>query len=64
MSFCKSCLSCQKEPYQKFKIDYHFMREIVAIKQLKIKFISNKNQMADDFIKIFARQKFRQVSVI
>jgi hypothetical protein len=61
MSFCKSRLPCQKEPYREFKMDYHFMREIVAIKQLNIKFISNKNQMVDDFIKIFACKKFRQV---
>jgi hypothetical protein len=33
------------------EIDYHFIRERVANKQLSIKFISNKDQVADGFTK-------------
>jgi hypothetical protein len=36
------------------EIDYHFVRERVANKQLSIKFISNKDQVADGFTKALA----------
>jgi hypothetical protein len=33
------------------EIDYHFVRERVADKSLEIRFISNKDQIADGFTK-------------
>jgi hypothetical protein len=36
------------------EIDYHFVRERVADKKLSIKFISNKDQVADGFTKALA----------
>jgi hypothetical protein len=36
------------------EIDYHFVRERVANKQLTIKFISSKDQVADGFTKALA----------
>ena len=33
------------------EIDYHFVRERVASKNLEIKFISSKDQVADGFTK-------------
>jgi hypothetical protein len=36
------------------EIDYHFVRERVANKQLSIKLISNKDQVADGFTKALA----------
>jgi hypothetical protein len=36
------------------EIDYHFVRERVADKKLSVKFISNKDQVADEFTKALA----------
>ena len=36
------------------EIDYHFVRERVADKLLDIKFISSKDQIADDFTKVLS----------
>jgi hypothetical protein len=42
------------------EIDYHFMRERVAIKQLVIRFISTGDQIADGFIKAMSVQKMKK----
>jgi hypothetical protein len=40
------------------EVDYHFVRERVARKQLKIRFISTNDQAADGFTKALSLQKF------
>jgi hypothetical protein len=42
------------------EIDYHFMRERVAIKQLVIWFISTGDQIADGFTKAMSVQKIKK----
>jgi hypothetical protein len=39
------------------KVDYHFVRERVALKQLDIRFISTNDQVADGFTKVLSQQK-------
>jgi hypothetical protein len=39
------------------EVDYHFVRERVARKQLDIRFISTRDQIGDDFTKILSQQK-------
>jgi hypothetical protein len=39
------------------EVDYHFVRERVARKQLDIRFISTRDQIADGFTKILSQQK-------
>jgi hypothetical protein len=41
------------------EIDYHFVRERVAHKQLNIQFISTHDQLADGFTKVLSLQKLR-----
>jgi hypothetical protein len=40
------------------EVDYHFVRERVARKQLEICFISTNDQIADGFTKALSLQKF------
>ena len=40
------------------EIDFHFVRERVARKQLQVKFISTKDQVADGFTKALSTQNF------
>jgi hypothetical protein len=40
------------------EVDYYFVRESVAQKQLEIQFISTSDQIADGFIKALSLQKF------
>jgi hypothetical protein len=40
------------------EVDYHFVRERVARKQLEIRFISKNDQVANDFTKALSLQKF------
>jgi hypothetical protein len=40
------------------EVDYHFVREHVARKQLEIRFISTNDQVADGFTKALSLQKF------
>jgi hypothetical protein len=40
------------------EVDYHFVRERVARKQLKIRFISTNDQVSDGFTKAMPLQKF------
>jgi hypothetical protein len=40
---------------KRMEVDYYFVRECVALKQLQIKFISSKDQLVDIFVKQFAR---------
>lgn len=40
------------------EIDFHFVREQVACKNLKVRFISSKDQVADIFTKALAGQAF------
>jgi hypothetical protein len=40
------------------EVDYHFVREHVARKQLEIRFISMNDQVADGFTKALSLQKF------
>jgi hypothetical protein len=40
------------------EVDYHFVRERVARKQLEIRFISTNDQVADGFTKVLSLQKF------
>jgi alpha-D-ribose 1-methylphosphonate 5-triphosphate synthase subunit PhnI len=40
------------------EMDYHFVRERVARKQLEIRFISTNDQVANGFIKALSLQKF------
>jgi hypothetical protein len=40
------------------EVDYHFVRERVARKQLEIRFISTNDQLADGFTKALSLQKF------
>jgi hypothetical protein len=42
------------------KIDYHFVRELVARKQLKIQFIWTDDQLADRFMKTLSVAKLRR----
>lgn len=42
------------------EIDFHFVRERVARKQLQIWFIPSKDQLADGFMKALATQKFEE----
>jgi hypothetical protein len=39
------------------EVDYHFVREQVTQKQLNIRFISTKDQLADGFTKAMSVQK-------
>jgi hypothetical protein len=39
------------------EVDYHFVRERVARKQLDIRFISTSDQVADGFMKTLSLQK-------
>jgi hypothetical protein len=39
------------------KVDYHFVRERVALKQLDIRFISTNDQVVDGFTKVLSQQK-------
>jgi hypothetical protein len=43
---------------QSIEIDYHFVRERVARKQLEIRFISTNDQVADGLTKALTLQKF------
>jgi hypothetical protein len=42
------------------KVDYHFVREQVTRKQLNIRFISTKDQLADGFTKVMSAQQLLQ----
>jgi hypothetical protein len=42
------------------EVDYHFVRERVARKQLEIRFISTHDQLADGFTKPLSRQKLTE----
>jgi hypothetical protein len=42
------------------EINYHFVRERVARRQLNIQFVSTQDQVADGFTKTLSRQKFKQ----
>jgi hypothetical protein len=42
------------------EIDYHFVRERVARKELLIKFISSKDQVADGFTKALLVQSLKE----
>ena len=42
------------------EVDYHFVRERVARKQLEIKFISSGDQVADGFTKPLPIQQFQK----
>jgi hypothetical protein len=39
------------------EVDYHFMRERVARKQLDVRFISTNDQLADGFTKVLSHKK-------
>ena len=41
------------------EVDYHFVRERVAQKQLVIKFIASGDQIADGFTKSLSAQQFK-----
>jgi hypothetical protein len=43
------------------EIDYHFVRERVASKQLIIRFISTGDQIADGFTKAISAQKLKKL---
>jgi hypothetical protein len=42
------------------EIDFHFVRERVARKQLEIRFISTKDQVADGFTKALPARQFEE----
>jgi histone deacetylase 1/2 len=42
------------------EIDFHFVRERVAHKQLQVRFISSKDQLADGFTKALPAYKFEE----
>jgi hypothetical protein len=42
------------------EIDFHFVRERVASKQLEIRFIPSKDQVADGFTKALSTQQFEE----
>jgi hypothetical protein len=42
------------------EIDFHFIRERVASKQLQVRFISSKDQLADGFTKALPAHKFEE----
>ena len=42
------------------EIDFHFVRERVANKQLEIRFIPSKNQLADGFTKALPVKSFEE----
>ncbi|XP_026420650.1 uncharacterized protein LOC113316719 [Papaver somniferum] len=44
---------------KQIEIDYHFFRERVDNKQLEVKFISSKDQIADIFTKVLASPRFQ-----
>jgi hypothetical protein len=46
------------------EVDYHFVRERVARKQLEIHFISTNDQVADGFTKALSLQKLQAFSTI
>jgi hypothetical protein len=46
------------------EVDYHFVRERVARKQLKIRFISTNDQVADGFIKALSLRSLQAFSTI
>ena len=41
-------------------VDYHFVRERVATKELEIRFISSKDQIADGFTKALPTRPFEE----
>lgn len=45
------------------EIDFHFVRERVAKKQLQVRFISSKDQLADRFTKALSVQKFEDFKI-
>jgi histone deacetylase 1/2 len=42
------------------EIDFHFVRERVARKQLQIRFVSTEDQLADGFTKALPQRKFAE----
>jgi len=42
------------------EIDYHFVRERVASKQLEIRFVTSKNQVADGFTKALPTRNLQE----
>jgi hypothetical protein len=45
---------------KQIEVDYHFVRERFARKQLEIRFISTRDHLADGFTKPLSRQKLTE----
>jgi hypothetical protein len=42
------------------EIDFHFVRERIARKQLEVRFVSTEDQVADGFMKALPYMKFEE----
>jgi hypothetical protein len=54
---CQPGISCMGKTH---RYDFHFVREKVARRQLDIRFVSTKDQVADGFTKALGTRLFEQ----